>query len=441
MHNNELKRKSEASCPLPLRKRFHVQPDNNNWGTTLTTPPSTNPPKEDVVQIHNDSNHKQQHSPPLPTIQKDTIPEPEGRHNHNINRARVKQTGRIEQSSSVPVDVETVSDEEEDYESTMEEESSSEDSDSSSSEEDTTPYCFCRKPDHGKFMIACDRCDEWFHGECVGITKEAANRIKNWLCRNCSPTSDPPMKMGKPIIFHMHSPSTEDKKKVKKCRWFLCIRDPKQGSKYCCDECGILNARENLRGKKTEELATRETSLTGADKDDFVQLREIQEKKKVIAGTMQNIFQEKQQLEKDIQRASSGTTIADEKSVTSSLDTINCSSCHLPIHIKQYHTHISVCQPTKGRSGNKGEMCGCPSGEYAVGYCQRTKKACEKHVQWENIRRAHIDQERSVQKQNGDKLLEEERIIHERIVRRSNNSDKSSHRVVSHDEGQEGKKE
>jgi hypothetical protein len=31
-------------------------------------------------------------------------------------------------------------------------------------------YCICRKPYvNGVFMIACDSCQEWYHGECVGI--------------------------------------------------------------------------------------------------------------------------------------------------------------------------------------------------------------------------------------------------------------------------------
>lgn len=35
--------------------------------------------------------------------------------------------------------------------------------------EDQTPYCFCRKPDNGSFMIYCEFCSEWYHGSCVGI--------------------------------------------------------------------------------------------------------------------------------------------------------------------------------------------------------------------------------------------------------------------------------
>ena len=38
-------------------------------------------------------------------------------------------------------------------------------------------YCVCRGPWDGKsFMIACDGCDVWFHGACVGLTSELSAR-------------------------------------------------------------------------------------------------------------------------------------------------------------------------------------------------------------------------------------------------------------------------
>lgn len=41
-----------------------------------------------------------------------------------------------------------------------------------------------------RFMICCDRCEEWFHGDCVGIT-EARGRLmerngEDYVCPNCS---------------------------------------------------------------------------------------------------------------------------------------------------------------------------------------------------------------------------------------------------------------
>ena len=50
-------------------------------------------------------------------------------------------------------------------------------------------YCICRKPDDGKFMIQCDECDDWFHGACVGMTKQLADTLATYSCPRCqSPT-------------------------------------------------------------------------------------------------------------------------------------------------------------------------------------------------------------------------------------------------------------
>ncbi|KAG5440914.1 hypothetical protein PCK2_000069 [Pneumocystis canis] len=37
--------------------------------------------------------------------------------------------------------------------------------------ENSELYCICQKPDTGCWMIACDGCDNWYHGECVKISK------------------------------------------------------------------------------------------------------------------------------------------------------------------------------------------------------------------------------------------------------------------------------
>uniref|UniRef100_A0A8C6WMN7 CXXC-type zinc finger protein 1 n=1 Tax=Neogobius melanostomus TaxID=47308 RepID=A0A8C6WMN7_9GOBI len=46
-------------------------------------------------------------------------------------------------------------------------------------------YCICRKPDINCFMIGCDSCAEWFHGDCIGISEKAAKPIRVWYCPKC----------------------------------------------------------------------------------------------------------------------------------------------------------------------------------------------------------------------------------------------------------------
>ncbi|GKY97092.1 hypothetical protein MPSEU_000667700 [Mayamaea pseudoterrestris] len=46
-------------------------------------------------------------------------------------------------------------------------------------------YCICRRPFDG-FMIACDSCDDWFHGPCIGITESKAGKTEKYVCIRCS---------------------------------------------------------------------------------------------------------------------------------------------------------------------------------------------------------------------------------------------------------------
>ena len=47
-------------------------------------------------------------------------------------------------------------------------------------------YCICGKPDNGLLMIQCSNCLDWFHGECVNITRYRANVMEVYICERCS---------------------------------------------------------------------------------------------------------------------------------------------------------------------------------------------------------------------------------------------------------------
>lgn len=51
----------------------------------------------------------------------------------------------------------------------------------------TRLYCICRKPyQDGENMMECEKCEEWFHFECIGYigTSEEAEDI-NFVCSKC----------------------------------------------------------------------------------------------------------------------------------------------------------------------------------------------------------------------------------------------------------------
>lgn len=51
--------------------------------------------------------------------------------------------------------------------------------------QDGQAYCICRSSDCSRFMIGCDGCEEWYHGDCINITEKEAKHIKHYYCRRC----------------------------------------------------------------------------------------------------------------------------------------------------------------------------------------------------------------------------------------------------------------
>ncbi|KAF5280187.1 hypothetical protein FQA39_LY18104 [Lamprigera yunnana] len=51
--------------------------------------------------------------------------------------------------------------------------------------QDGQAYCVCRSSDSSRFMIACDACEEWYHGDCIGISEREAKHIKQYFCIRC----------------------------------------------------------------------------------------------------------------------------------------------------------------------------------------------------------------------------------------------------------------
>ncbi|KAG2196581.1 hypothetical protein INT47_004884 [Mucor saturninus] len=94
-------------------------------------------------------------------------------------------------------------------------------------------YCHCRQPyDATRFMIACDKCDEWFHGECIHINEKEGELIDLYFCIQCSQGAS---------LGHV--------------------------SKYCSDSCGLQVARARLtwaemkRRRHTEDDSTRSETI------------------------------------------------------------------------------------------------------------------------------------------------------------------------------------
>ena len=52
-------------------------------------------------------------------------------------------------------------------------------------------HCIFRKGEKG-FMIQCSDSNEWFHGECVGVTEKDADQTEDYICSTCLEAADEP---------------------------------------------------------------------------------------------------------------------------------------------------------------------------------------------------------------------------------------------------------
>ena len=51
---------------------------------------------------------------------------------------------------------------------------------------DRTLYCICKQPYNPiRAMIGCDKCQDWFHTSCIGLSTAVADKLDVWYCDKC----------------------------------------------------------------------------------------------------------------------------------------------------------------------------------------------------------------------------------------------------------------
>jgi len=112
-------------------------------------------------------------------------------------------------------------------------------------------YCLCRRPDTGTFMIGCDgRCDDWFHGKCVGIEERDKNLIDKFMCPRCTEAG-----VGRTTWKRIcRRPGCRLPARVGK------NKHGSDGSKYCSDECGVIFFRQMTAAARGNEQAGKSRS-------------------------------------------------------------------------------------------------------------------------------------------------------------------------------------
>ncbi|CAH0728256.1 unnamed protein product, partial [Brenthis ino] len=107
-------------------------------------------------------------------------------------------------------------------------------------------YCICRSSDSSRFMIACDACEEWYHGDCINISEREAKYIKNYFCDRCR-EEDPTLKTRfRPQKRENDGDSgRDDRKKTRKEKDHFENKSSKRPTKDGCGECsGCLQTND-----------------------------------------------------------------------------------------------------------------------------------------------------------------------------------------------------
>ncbi|EAU93019.2 hypothetical protein CC1G_06739 [Coprinopsis cinerea okayama7 len=122
--------------------------------------------------------------------------------------------------------------------------------------EDDKLYCVCKtKYDQERAMIACDRCDDWYHMQCVNMPELVADLVDQFFCPPCiekNPKLNLTTTYKARCLWGLKHPDPDS---VAACH------KPARGafSKYCSEECGVKYMQSRIdswakKGGKKEKL-------------------------------------------------------------------------------------------------------------------------------------------------------------------------------------------
>lgn len=150
-------------------------------------------------------------------------------------------------------------------------------------------YCICRKPyDPGVFMIGCDKCDDWFHGECVHVSSKDAKKMSSYTCSACEKKAKEEAARKERMrleeerrqqLLLQQQALQQQKVRVPKteqpCLFGKCGDFAREGSSYCSHECGIRYSMIQVERDKQDEAAQRkrDEELTRRNMFEQVQAR------------------------------------------------------------------------------------------------------------------------------------------------------------------------
>lgn len=139
--------------------------------------------------------------------------------------------------------------------------------------QDGQAYCICRSSDSSRFMIACDACEEWYHGDCINISEKEAKLIRQFFCVRCA-EEDPTLvtrwrtkRDDAPSLAHTTTTSNTEERKSRKRKERGDNKTDKKTKKcgeciacYRTEDCGRCDActrKRHTGGRQKERCRQR----------------------------------------------------------------------------------------------------------------------------------------------------------------------------------------
>lgn len=240
-------------------------------------------------------------------------------------------------------------------------------------------------------MVACDRCDEWFHFKCIGIKKEPEG---DYFCDKCQ-------------------------REARQCANPDCVQEARKTSKYCSDECGENFNRLRYISffrPKWDRLRLNHSMARTAKMDELARLEFEKEEVLSLIGRLKN---DKEELDKTIktikeharqlgsenrpnkdQEESESELDDEEETISSDQSKTFCVICGVEQPADKAFKHWTMChkkqEATFNFTSDMPVRYSCPTDENPNLYCQKEvdkkakrfclniESACPQHSNWQH---------------------------------------------------------
>ncbi|TFK57249.1 hypothetical protein OE88DRAFT_1650892 [Heliocybe sulcata] len=303
-------------------------------------------------------------------------------------------------------------------------------------------YCICKtKYDEERVMIACDRCDEWYHTQCLNMSDLEVDLVDTFICPPC-------------VKSNPHLPLHTTYKR--RCFAGLQHADPSSASachkpargilsKYCSDECGVKYMRRRInawaaRGGSTRQLwdnvksaERREGVVVRADAADqwksdpaaFMEATDssVKNDREVerLRAQLDKVMKAREQLKKDtevvnwrqklVELASDRADRVDECGWDQRLCFDDDEWAEFGAGVLESYEDS---QEDASHEVEGGMQVDGPIAEHGEWWC-KGKKKCDRHAGWQKLRIAEADFDKETKEATIAKLTSQERELRKRI--------------------------